>query len=245
MSEIGSSALKLAVPLRAASLQLAIFGAWIPGFILFNEIVCLLYFTLDTERQEKLAAKLFDPLSFSLVAILAIPFVIAISLGMGYGARTFIFAISNRITARRRAGLHFSRIVGDLSITYGEEAVKRAFAQYPFLYTEKAGSVGPIEVNASDVFAFFKYWLRSKAPSIAVDYLEFEINLTLGLVIPMMLLSFILGFGWLKFFYSYGIWIDVASILNAVEQLCLIPIPLLTGYYLYRKGNVTLDNTTD
>jgi hypothetical protein len=53
----------------------------------------------------------------------------------------------------------------------------------------------------------------------------------------MMLLSFILGFGWLKFFYSYGIWIDVASILNAVEQLCLIPIPLLTGYYLYRKGN--------
>src|SRR5437868_15479425 len=98
MSEIESSALKFALPWQSAFLLVAIFGAWIPGFMLFYEIVCLLYFTLVTEPQDKLAEKLFDTLSFSFVAILAIPFVIATSLGMGYGSRTLIFAISNRAT---------------------------------------------------------------------------------------------------------------------------------------------------
>lgn len=187
--------------------RLIVVGVWFPGFLLFCEIGSL-YFRffgpVDEGLLSYIAERIKDFDSAVMSGLLGV-LVLAISIATGYVSRDLAFAISDLWLRKGwRPTRKLSVIYADIRRVHGDSKVDDIAANYPVFRLATSG-VGPAPLPRlpdSYVREFCKQWLRLRAPSLNTEGLEIEINMVIGLVIPVALASAVfLGFvsGWLCF----------------------------------------------
>lgn len=110
----------------------------------------------------------------------------------------------------------WAELKGELESNYNAESIERVLTSHPAV----CGANG---VTATGIRRYAKTWLEQKYPSLAVDYLEAEINIAFAYVVPIMVAPYvILGF---------------TSLSSALFWLASIMSSLLLGILLVAAGN--------
>jgi hypothetical protein len=126
----------------------------------------------------------------AVVTTLIIVLVIASSITAGYVARDLAFAISDFWLRRQWPPTRtVVDIYAQIRRVYGAENVDPVTDQYPVFKLAK-GEIDGISLPRlpdSYVREFCKQWLRLKGPSLNTEALEIEINMVMGLVVPLTL----------------------------------------------------------
>jgi hypothetical protein len=185
--------------------RLIIVGVWFPGFLIFSEIgstYFALYGPSDQELFGYIAEKIrtFDS---DVVTTFIIVFVLATSITAGYVARDIAFAISDLWLRRRwRPTRELTDIYDQIRRVYGVDRVEEVTSKYDVfrLARGEADGLSLPRTAASYVREYCKQWLRLRAPDLNTEGLEIEINMVMGLVIPVALSAIVFAFfieGWL------------------------------------------------
>jgi hypothetical protein len=174
--------------------RLVVVGVWFPGFLIFCEIGSC-YFRLFRSAEKTLfgyIAANIQSLNSSVVTTLIVISVVATSIALGYVARDIAFAISDFWLRRQwRPTRKLSDIYKQIRIVYGEKKVDDVVRDYGvFVLVSATGSTARLpRMPESYVREFCKQWLRVNAPILNTEGLEIEINMLMGLVVPMALFS--------------------------------------------------------
>jgi hypothetical protein len=178
-------------------MRLIIVGVWFPGFLIFSELGTA-YFLWFGPRDQTLFGYIDDRLKAfdtSVVVTLVVVFVVAMSIALGYLARDVAFAISD---GWLRKGWPPTRRLPSIYLqirdVYGAEHVDPLTRRYP-VFRLANGELDPSSLpRLPDTYVreFCKQWLRLKAPGLNTEGLEVEINMVLGLVMPVALSAFVL-----------------------------------------------------
>jgi hypothetical protein len=174
--------------------RLVIVGVWFPGFLIFCELGSC-YFRLFRSAEKTLFDSIAENIQSSnstVVTTLIVVSVVATSIALGYVARDIAFAISDLWLRRQwRPTRKLSDIYKQIRIVYGEEKVDDVAAGYSvFRLVSTTGSINRLpRMPESYVREFCKQWLRVKAPALNTEGLEIEINMLMGLVVPIALFS--------------------------------------------------------
>lgn len=201
--------------------RLVIVGVWFPGFLILCEL-SYLYGALYLDKGDILftsIAQRIKEFDSAVVTTLIVVFVLAVSIALGYVARDVAFAVSDFWLRRKwppTRGL--IKIFREIKYLYNDDKVDQIARQYSVFRL----AYGNIDVQPlprspdSYVREFCKQWLKVKAPLLNTEGLEIEINMVIGLVIPVALSSLV--------FISHmkdavGIGIAVVSILAATLMI--------------------------
>lgn len=150
----------------------------VPGFLVTTEVVAFI-------RPNFLRALITEQISV-LASVLGFILAIAISYAFGVAARTFGFMVAERMTMKwpERWGRDKNDIFKCAETRFTYEGIRQAFEGVPVPLNEGE----PTRPGASHAsFQYTKAWLRTYAPSLSIDRLEFEINVRLALVAPVAL----------------------------------------------------------
>jgi hypothetical protein len=200
--------------------RLIIVGVWFPGFLVFAELGST-YFQVYGPSDEGLFAyiargiKQYDS---TVVTTLIVVLVLATSITAGYVARDVAFAISDFWLRRQwPPARRVVDVYSQIRRLHGAENVDAVTVNYPIF---KLGT-GEIDTSSlprlpeSYIREFCKQWLRLRAPNLNTEGLEIEINMVMGLVVPLALSAF-----WF-FFFLTG-WLRFASAIAAVGAAILL-----------------------
>jgi hypothetical protein len=201
--------------------RLIVVGVWFPGFLIFCELGSC-YFRLFRSAEKTLfgyIAANIQSFNSAVVTTLIVVSVVATSIALGYVARDIAFSISDFWLRRQwRPTRKLSDIYKQIRIVYGEKKVDDVARDYGvFALVSATGSIARLpRMPESYVREFCKQWLRVNAPALNTEGLEIEINMLMGLVVPMALFSTVaicLVGGWL------GIALAALSIAAAVFMM--------------------------
>jgi len=185
--------------------RLVIVGVWFPGFLICCELgsTYFLFFGPPDKGLFGYVAEKIKEFDSSIVSSFIIVFVLATSIAIGYVARDITFALSDFWLRRKwRPARKLSKIYAEIRRAYGDDKVNEVAAQYNVFRLasgEVDGSLLP-RMPETYVREFCKQWLRLNVPSLNTEGLEIEINMVMGLVMPVALASIVfLSFvgGWL------------------------------------------------
>jgi hypothetical protein len=174
--------------------RLIVVGVWFPGFLIFCELGSC-YFRLFYSVEKTLfgyIAATIQSFNSTVVTTLIVVSVVATSIALGYVARDIAFAISDLWLRRQwKPTRKLSDIYKQIRMVYGEERVDNTVADYGvFRLVSATGSMDRLpRMPESYVREFCKQWLRMKAPALNTEGLEIEINMLMGLVVPIALFS--------------------------------------------------------
>jgi hypothetical protein len=172
--------------------RLVIVGVWFPGFLILCEL-SYIYFRLfgssDQQPFMYVAAKMKEYDS-NVVSTFIVVAILAVSITLGYVARDISFALSDLWLRRAWPPARpLSKIFEQIKLLYGDEqvnAIVRKHSVFRLAYSE-------IDVSRlarapdSYVREYCKQWLRLNYPSLNTEGLEIEINMVIGLVLPLAL----------------------------------------------------------
>jgi len=172
--------------------RLVIVGVWFPGFLMLCEFTYI-YFRLFGPSDKgpfNFAAEKMKEYDSAVISTFIVIFILAVSIALGYLARDISFAISD-IWLRRNwpPARALSEIFEQIRMLYGNEQVDgiaRKHAVFRLAY-------GELDVSRlarspeSYVREYCKQWLRLRAPTLNTEGLEIEINMVMGLVLPVAL----------------------------------------------------------
>jgi hypothetical protein len=172
--------------------RLIVVGVWFPGFLVFVELASayfLLYGPPDQTFFAYIAASL-EQFDSNVVTTLVVVLLLAISITAGYVARDVAFAISDLWLRREvRPARTVVEIYEQIRRVYGAEKVDGITASYP-VFRLASGEVDASSLpRLPDTYVreFCKQWLRLRVPSLNTEGLETEINMVMGLVVPVAL----------------------------------------------------------
>ena len=201
--------------------RLIIVGVWFPGFLIFCELGST-YFALFGPPDKGLFGYLADRIKqfdSAIVSSFVLVFVLAASIAIGYVARDIAFALSDLGIRRRwRPVRRLAQVYAEIRQVYGDRKVTEVTTKYHVfrLAGREMEDVSLPRALESYVREFCKQWLRARVPSLNTEGLEIEINMVMGLVMPVALFSIVL----LAFLGSWlGVPLAVLSIAAAVYLL--------------------------
>lgn len=172
--------------------RLFILGVLLPGFVISCEIGVFLA-AGDSNRPRQLVTWAEETFQSPVVSgILAILLVLAVSYVLGYLSREFTFTLSTAWLRRRwRPTRRVSRILKQLRIVYGARQVDNVIARHKvFRLVRHENDFAEQDLPRPPDFyirEYCKLWLRTMVPALSTEYMEVEINLAIGLVIPIFL----------------------------------------------------------
>jgi hypothetical protein len=172
-------------------LRILILGVMVPGFIIVCELAVFMAAGDDgADRLIAWADAIFQSPYVSVPLLVFLLF--AVSYLLGYLSREFAFALSTAWLRRgwppnRRASI----ILGQLRTIHGPERVDTVIANHPVFDLARRENDSAVRAlpRPSDFYIreYCKLWLRMKAPSLSTEHMEVEINLVMGLVLPILL----------------------------------------------------------
>jgi len=176
--------------------RVTIVGVWFPGFLLFCELGSTYFQFFGPAEQGLLGYLVAKTREFDspIVAAFVVVFVLATSISLGYLARDLAFAISDFWLRRGWPPVRrLAEVYGTIRRVYGEKNVDEVTSRYPVfrLATGHLDGESLPRMPESYVREFCKQWLRVKVPGLNTEGLEIEINMVMGLVVPMALASIV------------------------------------------------------
>lgn len=188
--------------------RLIIVGVWFPGFLIFCELGSA-YFLLLGPPDKGLfgyVAAMINEFDSAVVSSFIGVFVLATSIAIGYVARDLAFALSDLWLRREwRPSRTLSKIYAEIRLVYGDDKVDEVTAKYN-VFGLARGDVDASSLprmGESYVREFCKQWLRMRVPNLNTEGLEIEINMVMGLVVPVALASTV-------FLSFLGSWLGIA-----------------------------------
>lgn len=187
--------------------RLVVVGVWFPGFLLFCEagsVYFRFFGPVDAGLPAYLTEKINDFDSSAVLGLLG-ALILGISIAAGYVSRDMAFALSDLWLRKGwRPKRRLPAIYADVCRVHGSDKVDAVTANYPVfrLATGGTDSTSLPRMPESYVREYCKQWLRLRAPSLNTEGMEIEINMVMGLVLPVALASIVfLSFlsGWLSF----------------------------------------------
>jgi hypothetical protein len=174
--------------------RLIVVGVWFPGFLVFAELGST-YFLVSGPRDQGLFAYVAQSLKgygSGVVTTLIVVLVLATSITAGYVARDVAFAVSDLWLRRQWSpARRIVDIFSQIRRVYGAENVDPVASRYHVFKL----ATGETEVSSlprlpdTYVREFCKQWLRLRVPDLNTEGLEIEINMVMGLVVPLALSS--------------------------------------------------------
>jgi hypothetical protein len=174
--------------------RLIVVGVWFPGFLIFCELGSC-YVRLFRPAEKTLfdyVTKYIQSSNSDVVTTLIAVSIVATSIALGYVARDIAFWISDLWLRRQwRPARRLSDIYEQIRTVYGDKKVDDIVADYSvFRLVRPTGSMARLpRMPESYVREFCKQWLRVNAPTLNTEGLEIEINMSMGLVVPIALFS--------------------------------------------------------
>jgi hypothetical protein len=177
--------------------RLVVVGVWFPGFLIFCELSYIFLQSSGPSKQGPFepfayAAERIKEFDSSIVSTLVVIFILASSIALGYVARDIAFAISDFwLRHNFPPARTIKKLFGQISLVYGGnevDAIARNYNVFRIAYGELDVSLLPRSPE-SYVREFCKKWLSVRAPSLNTEGLEIEINMVIGLVLPIVLSS--------------------------------------------------------
>ena len=154
---------------------------------------CYVYFALsELEGRSPFGfiAQKIKEFDLTTVTGLIAVFILSVSIALGYIARDIAFAISDlwlrRLWPPTRA---LPTIFAQIRLLYGDnnvDTITQRFSVFRLAYGEDIDTTLPRSPD-SYVREFCKLWLSVKAPALNTEGLEIEINMVMGLVLPVLL----------------------------------------------------------
>jgi hypothetical protein len=176
--------------------RLTIVGVWFPGFLLFCELGSTYFGFFGPADQGLFGYLAAETKEFDspVLTFLVVVFVLATSISLGYVARDLAFAISDFWLRRGWPPVRrLTKVYDSIRRVYGDTKVDDVARRYPVfrLATGDVDSTSLPRMPESYVREFCKQWLRVNVPSLNTEGLEIEINLVMGLVMPVALASIV------------------------------------------------------
>jgi hypothetical protein len=201
--------------------RLVIVGVWFPGFLILCE-VSYVYFRLFVPSNKgpfNFAAEKLKEYDSAVISTFLVIFILAVSITLGYLARDIAFAISDAWLRRRWPPTRtLPEIFGQIRLLYGDDQVDgitRDYRVFRLAYGELDTS-RLARSPESYVREYCKQWLGIKAPVLNTEGLEIEINMVMGLVLPVTLAAAVFP---LMDKNALGIGLAIASLLAALFMM--------------------------
>jgi len=182
--------------------RLVIVGVWFPGFLLFCELAYLYYIFRMPQNKTLLVytADALKTIESPVILTAAVILVLASSIATGYVARDVTFWLSDFWLKRGWPPTRkLQEIFLQVQHVYGQAQVDKIAAEYPVfrLATNDPDGFSIPRSPESYVREFCKLWLRTRAPNLSTEGIEIDINMDIGLVLPIAAAS-------LVFFFTLG-----------------------------------------
>jgi hypothetical protein len=201
--------------------RLVVVGVWFPGFLVLCEL-SLLYFRCIGQPQsaplDYLAIRIKE-YNNNLITVLIVFFVLAVSIALGYVARDISFAVSDFWLRRRWPPTRtLITMFQQIQLVYGRhevDAVAKNYHVFGLAYGEIDAMPLP-RLNEAYVREYCKQWLRVNAPELNTEGLEIEINMVVGLVLPVALASIVL---WIELGGLLGLIVGILALIAAAFMM--------------------------
>jgi hypothetical protein len=170
--------------------RLVILGVWFPGFLIFSEMGSTYFFLFRPSGKGLVGyiAETIKQLNSPVALGFAVVLVLAVSIAIGYVARDVAFALSDFWLRRVwRPTRKLSAIYAEIRHVYGDLKVKEVTDEYGVFGLASGDDSLVRRMPESYVREFCKQWLKLRAPSLNTEGLEIEINMEMGLVMPVAL----------------------------------------------------------
>ncbi len=197
--------------------RIVLLGVWFPGFLVFCEVASVFFHCLQLPGGPiGYIAEAMKPANTVIASILIGIIVLATSIALGYVMRDIAFALSDLWLHRGwppSRGL--ARIFRQIRFVYGRDKVDevgRSYHVFKLAYGELDTSNLPRQ-DDSYVREFCKEWLKLNLPNLNTEGLEIEINMVIGLILPIALASMV--------FIAYLAW-PLASLFTAMSLAAAI-----------------------
>lgn len=189
--------------------RLQLFGVLAPGGIILIEL------WLTVWRPDEVPNGITS--HGAILAALAVLLAIYAAYVVGFLARELSWATADALAwflrhmpwlAKRKPLLETTTgdVKRELGKAYGEQNVDAVLRAHPVVASSADGG---------DVLSYSKRWLRTRTPELSIDYLESEINVLLGTIVPLALAPIA------TFRYFHSSWQFYAVLVGA---LVLIPL---------------------
>jgi hypothetical protein len=198
--------------------RLVVVGVWFPGFLILCEFSYAYFLLFGPGDQGPFGyiAERITEFDSAVVSTLIVVLIVAMSIALGYVARDVAFAISDLWLRRKWPPARtISKIFSQIRLLYGEnkvDEIARKHSVFRLAYGEVDESQLPRSPEAY-VREYCKQWLRLKAPNLNTEGLEIEINMVVGLVLPVAFASLVFV---LLLKNVLGIALAIASVLAAI-----------------------------
>jgi hypothetical protein len=160
--------------------RLQVIGTLLPGAIIACEFWLLFSWDGD-ENILKAASEQTAGVNYA-IAAMAIFVGLFVAYSIGFMAKNIVWSVWWALVSTPVA--MDPKVLKQLGDAYGEQRIDAVLAQHPALEE----SVTAHEGTRQGALAYCKLWLQLREPKLAIDYLEPEINLLLGLIAPTALL---------------------------------------------------------
>ena len=174
--------------------RIVLVGVWFPGFLVFCEAVIVYYHHLGPRGGPiDDIANAFKSVNPVAVSILGWIIVVAMSVGLGYVTREVAFTVSDRwLRSRWWPCRGLRRIFEQIRFVYGTDKVDEVGHAYHIFQIIVYDKVNTSKLPREDFICireFCKQWLKLNFPNLNTEGLEIEINMVIGLVLPIALAS--------------------------------------------------------
>jgi hypothetical protein len=201
--------------------RLVVVGVWFPGFLILCEF-SYIYFRLFGPADQgpfNFVAEKMKEYDSTVISTFIVIFILAVSIALGYLARDISFAVSDLWLRRTLPPARtLSKIFEQIRLVYGDEKVDEIARKYGVFRL----AYGELDVSRlqrapeSYVREYCKQWLRLKAPMLNTEGLEIEINMVMGLVLPV---AFAAGVFLVILKSELSIVLAIASLLAAIFMM--------------------------
>ncbi len=197
MSDVASGIKGLIESLGSYARRIIV-GVWFPGLLLFGEFAFIYHAATRPEASSFLADLLaaYALIGPSLLGAAVLVAILAGAITLGYVARDLAFWASDFwLWTGMRPTRGLDRILDQIRAVHGSE-VDKVLSRYAIFEraTDPAIARRLPRRSESYVREFCKLWLSVKAPNLSTEGIEIEINMDLGLVLPLLLAGFIFVF---------------------------------------------------
>jgi hypothetical protein len=172
-------------------------GVWFPGFIVFCELSWLAHrFSLLSNDPLHYLIEVLEATDSGVVNALIILLVLSASIILGYVGRDIGFAMSDLgMKYHLPPARTLNVILSQIRDVFGRSEVDSVISTYPVfkLCDGAAGGLRLPRMVDSYVREFCKKWLQVKEPRLNTEGMETEINMVIGLLVPIALSSVVLG----------------------------------------------------
>lgn len=170
--------------------RLIILGVWFPGLLIFSEMESTYFFIFGPHGKGLFGyiAETIKGFNSRVVSSFIVMLVLAASITIGYVARDVAFALSDFWLRRKwRPTRKLSAIYHEIRHVYGDLRVNEVTDKYSVFKLGSDDDSFLRRTSETYVREFCKQWLRLRVPSLNTEGLETEINMEMGLVIPVAL----------------------------------------------------------